>query len=68
VATGILTSVEYRSIVVRNYYHQLLQRPASSPSQGEVDSWVFSGLDITSIRVGFESSVEFYNVVSGFQA
>jgi hypothetical protein len=68
VATGILTSVEYRGIVVRNYYHQLLQRLASSPSQGEVDSWVFSGLDITSIRVGFESSVEFYNVVSGFQA
>jgi subtilisin-like proprotein convertase family protein len=66
VSTAILQSTEYRERVVRGYYQELLQRPAGSPSQAEVDLWAFSGLDITSIRVSFESSQEFFNVVSGF--
>jgi hypothetical protein len=51
--------------VVRGYYINLLRRP-TLPSIQEIDSWAKSPLDITAIRVGFESSVEFYFRVTGF--
>src|SRR5262249_20268534 len=67
VANSFLTSREYRQIVVRGYYfgpNSLLQRSAP-PTQTEVDRWTNSGLDFTSIRVSFEASQEYYNLVSG---
>jgi hypothetical protein len=59
VALGFLQSVEYRGIVVRSYYSGLLHR-SQPPSQAEVNGWVFSPLDIGNVRIGFESSGEFY--------
>lgn len=67
VAASFLGSREYRQIVVVGYYKNLLKRPAGSPGQTEVDSWTLSGLDITSIRVGFLASQEYFNVISGFR-
>ncbi len=55
----VLTSAEYRANVVRSYYAQILQRPAS-PAPAEVHSWVVSGLDCATIRIGFEGSTEYY--------
>ncbi len=55
----VLTSAEYRGDTVRSDYTQILQRP-TTPSPSEINSWVFSGLDQTSIRVGFEGSTEYY--------
>jgi subtilisin-like proprotein convertase family protein len=63
VAQAILGSIEYRRLVVNGYYTNLLGR-TQPPSQGEVDGWAFSGLDITSIRIGFLSSLEYFNHVS----
>jgi subtilisin-like proprotein convertase family protein len=65
VAFDFLTSIEYREDVVRGYYANLLMRP-TAPAQSEVDGWAFSSLDITSIRIGFEASQEFYFRVTGF--
>jgi subtilisin-like proprotein convertase family protein len=65
VAFAILSSLEYREDVVRGYYVNLLLRP-TAPAQSEVDGWAMSPLDITSIRVGFETSQEFYFRVTGF--
>jgi hypothetical protein len=59
VALALLTSAEYRGIVVASYYRSLLHR-GSPPSQPEINGWVFSGFDLTSIRVSFESSLEFF--------
>jgi uncharacterized protein YkwD len=57
-ARTILASQEYRSDQVAVYYSTLLHR-TSPPSSAEVAAWVNSGLDLTSIRIGFESSLEF---------
>ena len=59
VARTLLGSAEYRGIVVRSYYTLLLHRLAP-PAQAEVDGWVNSGFDLGSIRLGFESSLEFF--------
>jgi hypothetical protein len=64
-ALGVLLSPEYRSLVVRSYYLNLLRRPTVR-AQSEVNLWVLSGLDLTGIRVGFESSQEYYFRVTGF--
>jgi hypothetical protein len=66
VAASFLGSFEYRSIQVIGLYINELQRP-SPPSQQEVNVWVFSGLDMLNIRVGIESSQEYFNVVTGFR-
>jgi hypothetical protein len=59
VALGFLQSGEYRSDVVIGFYSALLHRN-SPPSAGEVANWVGSPLDISAIRIGFESSLEFF--------
>jgi hypothetical protein len=59
VADGFLQSGEYRSDVVKGFYSTLLHRPAA-PSSTEVANWANSSLDITDIRIGFESSAEFF--------
>jgi uncharacterized protein YkwD len=58
VVMGFLQSAEYRGDVVGTYYTGLLHRKVA-PTAGEVNIWVFSGLDFMSMRVGFESSREF---------
>jgi hypothetical protein len=67
VAYAILTSVEYRRLQVVGFYTNLLGRP-TPPAQSEVDGWVFSGLDLLNIRIGFESSLEYFNRVTGFHS
>jgi virginiamycin B lyase len=57
VALGVLQSAEYRTVAVEGYFTTLLKR---TPSSAEVAYWVNSGQDLTSIRVGLESSAEFY--------
>jgi uncharacterized protein YkwD len=59
VAEGFLQSSEYRADVVNSYYANLLHRSAP-PSASEVAAWAFSPLDFTTIRIGFESSQEFF--------
>jgi subtilisin-like proprotein convertase family protein/photosystem II stability/assembly factor-like uncharacterized protein len=65
VAYDFLVSAEYRSDVVESYYSTILQRP-TLPSPAEVASWVDTSLDIVAIRIGFESSLEFYFRITGF--
>ena len=57
VALAIEGSVEYRTDVVEGYYANLLHRPADTAG---LDGWVFSDLDLSGIRVGIESSPEFF--------
>jgi hypothetical protein len=55
-ALGLLTSQEYRNLVVTGDYADLLHRPADMGLTG----WVLSGLDLGAVRRGFESSAEFF--------
>jgi hypothetical protein len=45
--------------VVETYFVTLLRR-TPPVNAADVSGWVNSGLDLTSIRVGIESSTEFY--------
>jgi subtilisin-like proprotein convertase family protein len=65
VALLFLGSEEYRGDVIRGYYANILRRP-TVPSQAEVNSWVFSGQDFATIRVGFEGSQEYFFRITGF--
>jgi hypothetical protein len=51
-----LASTEYRNALVEGYYNALLHRPSDAGRTG----WVNSALDAKSIRVGFESTGEFF--------
>jgi hypothetical protein len=71
----VFNSVEYRGDVIHDSYDHELGRaeaPAEGvrfpglfergePSDNEILGWVFSGLDLTSLRVGFASSQEFFD-------
>jgi titin len=57
VALGFLQSAEDRKDVIQGYYGTLLHR---TPSAVELNNWVMSSLDFASIRLGFESSLEFF--------
>jgi subtilisin-like proprotein convertase family protein len=65
VASSILHGAEYRGIVVKGLYLNLLRRQAP-PSQDEINFWVNSGIDFTSMRIDFEASPEFFFRVTGF--
>jgi hypothetical protein len=56
VALGFLTSSEYRTDLFSDYYADLLHRPAD-PS---IRDAVFSNLDVSGVRVNFESSLEYF--------
>jgi uncharacterized protein YkwD len=58
VAWVILESPEYRGDMVRTEYRTLLHR-STAPGPVEVNGWVYSGLDLGSIRCGFEASPEY---------
>src|SRR5262249_54161824 len=53
VALGFLTSAELRTNQFEGYYDALLHRP-SDPAG--LSAWVNSGLDLASVRIGFESA------------
>jgi hypothetical protein len=56
-ALGFLQSQEFRTDVFQGYYDTLLHR-AGDPT--ELSGWVNSGLDLRSVRAGFEASDEFF--------
>ena len=66
-AQMILTSAEYRGDQVTLYYGAALLGRTVAPSQGEVNGWVTSGLDLTSIRIDFLASAEYFFRVTGLQ-
>jgi uncharacterized protein YkwD len=61
VATGFVTSIEYRADVVASYYFSILHRPAF-PSAAEIGYWVNYDGNLTDIRIGFEQSNEFADI------
>ena len=56
VALAIEGSAEYRTDVVVDYYETLLHR---LPDAAGVSGWIFSNLDLSTVRVGIESGREF---------
>jgi large repetitive protein len=64
VATLFLTSAEYRSDVVNNFYSVILRR-SSPPAAFEVNFWVNSGIDFLTMKIDFEASPEFFFRVTG---
>jgi Domain of unknown function (DUF4214) len=56
-ALAFLHSTESRAAQFEGYYNVLLNRPDDQPG---LNSWVFSNLDMTSVRVGFEAGPEFF--------
>jgi hypothetical protein len=58
VAFDILTSVEYRGIVVTSYYDNLLHR---QPPTSDVAGWANGGTPLLGIRDLFEVGAEFYS-------
>jgi subtilisin-like proprotein convertase family protein len=65
-ALAVLKSPEYRSLFVRGLYLNVLRRP-TAPAQSEINLWVNSNMDLTAIRIGFETSDEYYFRVTGFK-
>jgi hypothetical protein len=57
VALDFLQSQEFRSDDFTGYYNALLQRPADT---GGLNFWVSSGLNLSAVRIGIESSPEFF--------
>jgi hypothetical protein len=57
VAQGFLGAAEFRMDQFEGYYNALLHRP---DDQGGLDYWVFSDLDLSAVRLGFEASPEFF--------
>jgi hypothetical protein len=57
VALGFLQSQELRTELIQGYYTTLLNRPADTTG---LVAWVSSGLDLLSVRAGFEASDEFF--------
>jgi hypothetical protein len=57
VALGFLESVEFRAGAITAFYAEFLQRSPDSPG---LAGWLGSSLDLEHIRMGFESSGEFF--------
>src|SRR5262249_40154792 len=58
-ALAFLHSPEFRAIVVRGYFTNLLGRPGSPE---DVAGWVSSPLDLRALRLAFEASQECFTV------
>ena len=56
-ALTFLQGTEFRQDQVEGYYNALLNRPSD---QIGLDGWVTSSMDLALIRIGFESTTEFY--------
>jgi hypothetical protein len=57
VAQGFLQGTEFRTDQFNGYYNALLHRP---PGAAELNSWVFSNLDLSSVRLSIEADSEFF--------
>jgi hypothetical protein len=57
VPLSFLQSQEFRANQFEGYYNVLLHRPDDTMG---LNGWVFSSLDISSVRIGFESGLEFF--------
>jgi CSLREA domain-containing protein len=57
VALGFLTSTEFRIALITSYYSTLLHR---GPDVDGLVFWAVSGLDVDTVRLGIESSAEFF--------
>ena len=57
VALAFLKSGEFRADQFEGYYNALLHRPDDAAG---LNSWVMANLDVASVRIGFESNLEFY--------
>ena len=53
---------EFRTELFEGYYDALLRRPSNPDGQNPngLNSWVFSNLDATSVRIAFEAGTEFF--------
>lgn len=60
-----LTSVGYRTIQVTNYYGPAIFQRTQPPTAQELNAWVFSKLDLTSIRVTFLATGSYYFQITG---
>jgi hypothetical protein len=56
-ALSFLKSQEYRTDVITSYYANLLHRPGDMVG---INGWVFSNFDLATIRIDFESGLEFF--------
>jgi hypothetical protein len=57
-ASAVLQSQEFRQDQFEGYYNVLLHRPSDAAG---LNSWVFSNLDIATVRVDFEANAEFFS-------
>jgi len=57
VASAFLTSSEFRTDAFEGYYNALLHRPDDPQA---LQDFVFSNLDINTVRLSFEASAEFF--------
>jgi hypothetical protein len=62
VALGFLRSTEFRRDEFEGYYNVLLHRPdnPNGTDPASLNGWVLCGLDVRGVRVGFETSPEFF--------
>ncbi len=63
----LLTSTEFRTDQITLYYGPALLGRTVPPAASEVSGWVNSGLDLTSIRIDFLASTEFFFRVTGLE-
>jgi hypothetical protein len=56
---SLLRGPEFRTDQFEGYYNALLHRPAEPTG---LNSWLMSNLDIHSVRIGFETSPEFFAI------
>lgn len=59
IVEGFVHSAEYRTQMVDAFYVDLLHRSAAPPA-AEANLWVNSNLDLLHLRIGFESSAEYF--------
>jgi hypothetical protein len=61
-ALGFLKSPEFRTDQFEGYYNALLHRPSNPDNMdpNSLNNWVFSNMDMSTVRIGFESSAEFF--------
>ncbi len=65
VAIGFLGSAEFRNQNIHDFYRTLLERP-TPPTAAEALAWVNSGIDLTTMRVIFKSTPEYFLRRTGF--
>jgi serralysin len=57
---SLISSSEYRSVVINGYYERILRRSASLQ---ELNSWAALNVDFARVRYSLEGSQEFFNLI-----